>query len=40
MHRQERDVYDNVKLLLQAAGRTPPPLANVPNRYLAPRGSR
>lgn len=34
MHRDERDVYDNVRALLQAAGRVVPPLANVPNRYL------
>jgi Ankyrin repeat len=34
MHRDERDVYDNVRTLLQAAGRAVPPLANVPNRYL------
>jgi ankyrin repeat protein len=38
MHRKERDVYDNVKRMLEAARRTVPPLANVPNRYLAPRG--
>ena len=36
MHRSERDVYANVKLLLEAAGRTVPPLDNVPNRYLKP----
>ncbi len=34
MHRDERDVYDNVRALLQAAGRAVPPMANVPNRYL------
>lgn len=34
MHRAERDCYENVKTLLEAAGRTVPPLANVPNRYL------
>lgn len=40
VHRRERDIYDNVKLLLEAAGRTPPPLENVPNRYLAPKATR
>lgn len=38
MHRRESDVYANVKLLLEAAGRRVPPLANVPNRYLRPKG--
>lgn len=37
MHRDERDVYANVKLLFEAAGRTVPPLDNVPNRYLKPK---
>lgn len=36
MHRSERDVYANVSVLLQAAGRTAPPLGNVPNRYVHP----
>lgn len=36
MHRDERDVYANVRTLLKAAGRTVPPLENVPNRYLHP----
>jgi ankyrin repeat protein len=35
MHRCERDCYFNVSELLRAAGRVVPPLANVPNRYLA-----
>jgi hypothetical protein len=34
VHRRERDIYENVKLLLGAAGRRVPPLDNVPNRYL------
>jgi ankyrin repeat protein len=34
VHRSERDIYSNVKALLEAAGRTVPPLENVPNRYL------
>ena len=34
MHRNEHDVYANVRALLQAAGREVPPLNNVPNRYL------
>jgi ankyrin repeat protein len=37
MHRSERDVYANVRVLLQAAGRTTPPLENVPNRYVHPQ---
>ncbi|MGE0464642.1 MAG: ankyrin repeat domain-containing protein [Vicinamibacterales bacterium] len=37
MHRDERDVYDTIRALLQAAGRAVPPLGNVPNRYLAGR---
>ena len=36
VHRQERDIYDNIRLLLTAAGRDVPPLHNVPNRYLNP----
>lgn len=36
MHRHERDIYDNIRLLLERAGRTSPPLENVPNRYLNP----
>jgi hypothetical protein len=36
VHRQERDIYDNIKLLVASAGRTVPPLENVPNRYLKP----
>lgn len=38
MHRSERDVYDNLRLLLEASGRSIPPMANVPNRYLKPKG--
>ena len=37
MHRSEQDVYAVVRLLLEAAGREVPPLANVPNRYLLPK---
>jgi len=36
VHREERDIYDNIRLLLEAAGRQIPPLDNVPNRYLHP----
>jgi ankyrin repeat protein len=36
MHRNERDVYANVRTLLQAAGRKVPPLDNVPNKYVYP----
>lgn len=35
MHRSELHCYENVRVLLQAAGRIVPPLENVPNRYLA-----
>lgn len=38
MHRNEGDVYSNMRLLLAASGRTVPPLDNVPNRYLKPKG--
>jgi len=34
VHRQERDIYENIRALLDAAGRNVPPLSNVPNRYL------
>ena len=35
VHRREQDVYDNIRFLLTAAGRQVPPMANIPNRYLA-----
>ncbi|MGH9602428.1 MAG: ankyrin repeat domain-containing protein [Terriglobales bacterium] len=35
--RDERDVYANIRLMLEASGRAVPPLENVPNRYLQPR---
>ena len=38
VHRGDRDIYDNIRLLLEAAGRAVPPLDNVPNRYLNPQG--
>jgi ankyrin repeat protein len=34
MHRRERDIYANIKQLLEASARLVPPLDNVPNRYL------
>jgi hypothetical protein len=34
VHRSERDIYANLRCLLEASGRTIPPLDNVPNRYL------
>jgi ankyrin repeat protein len=37
MHRRERDVYANVRCLLEASGRRVPALRNVPNRYLRPK---
>jgi ankyrin repeat protein len=39
VHRKERDIYDNIRLLVEAAGRTVPPLDNVPNRYLNPKAA-
>ena len=36
VHRRERNIYENVRALLEAAGRSVPPLTNVPNRYLHP----
>jgi ankyrin repeat protein len=39
MHRTERDVYANIRRLLEASGRTVPPLDNVPNRYLKPKAN-
>lgn len=39
IHRRDADVYANVMRLLGAAGRKVPPLENVPNRYLKPKGS-
>ena len=37
-HRSERDIYNNIGQLLLAAKRTVPPLDNIPNRYLHPKG--
>lgn len=37
VHRKELDIYANIRLLLEAAGRVAPPLENVPNRYLQPK---
>lgn len=37
VHRLERDIYDNITLLLRASGRRVPPLDNIPNRYLMPK---
>lgn len=38
MHRREKDIYETIRLLLEAAGR-PASFPNVPNRYLQPKGS-
>ena len=35
VHRQEQDIYANIKRLLEVSNRHVPPLDNVPNRYLA-----
>jgi hypothetical protein len=37
--RKEHHIYANVQELLGAAGRSAPPLANVPNRYLHPQAN-
>jgi ankyrin repeat protein len=39
VHRNEREIYDNIRALVEAAGRTVPPLGNVPNRYLNPKAA-
>ena len=39
MHRDERDVYDNISYLVSASGRMTPVLDNVPNRYLQPKAN-
>jgi len=39
MHRRDRDVYANIRRLLEASGRNVPPLGNVPNRYLEPKAN-
>lgn len=39
VHRNESEIYGNIRLLLESAGRTVPPLENVPNRYLTPRAA-
>lgn len=35
VHRRERDIYDNIRVLLSAGDRSVPPLENVPNKYRA-----
>ena len=39
VHRSDGDIYANIALLLEAAARKVPPLANVPNRYLQPKSN-
>lgn len=39
MHRKERDIYENVRALLIASGRSALTIRNVPNRYLSPTAS-
>ena len=38
MHRDAQDIYANIRILVEAAGRQVPRLDNVPNRYLQPGG--
>ncbi len=35
VHRNEREIYSNLRYLLDASARKIPPLDNVPNRYLS-----
>jgi ankyrin repeat protein len=37
VHRNESDIYSNIKVMMQRSSRKLPPLENVPNRYLRPR---
>lgn len=37
VHRNEREIYSNISLLLEMSGRKVPPFGNVPNRYLNPK---
>lgn len=37
VHRNELDIYSNIRLLLEASDRKVPALDNVPNRYLQPK---
>ena len=39
VHRGEREIYDNIRCLLEAAGRPVPLLDNIPNRYLHPKAT-
>ena len=38
VHRNEEEIYSNIETLLRAADRKMPPLKNVPNKYLRPKG--
>lgn len=38
VQRREEDIDHNIRLRLKASGRAVPPLTNIPNRYLAPKG--
>lgn len=37
VHRSENDIVSNIRVLVEAAGRLMPRLANVPNQYLRPK---
>jgi hypothetical protein len=37
VHRNETDIYANIKTLFASTGESVPPLNNVPNRYLQPK---
>lgn len=34
VHRSESDIYSNIRLLMEASGRSVPKFRNIPNRYL------
>jgi len=36
--RRESDIYSNIRRMLEISGRRVPPLSNIPNRYLHPKG--
>jgi ankyrin repeat protein len=35
VHRAEADIYANIRAMMEASGREPPRMENVPNRYLS-----
>ncbi|HVF46933.1 MAG TPA: hypothetical protein VNA17_05140, partial [Pyrinomonadaceae bacterium] len=39
VHRREQDIVSNIKIMLEASAREVPSFANIPNRYLQPKGA-